>query len=68
MHGQPYFASGRGEENFFGDERGRAGEKTSGQGGVTFKLGAFLGRGEAVLKFLGPGQPFSPGPGRGVHP
>ena len=51
------------------------GIKCLGRGGVTAKLGAFFGWGGAGQDILenfwgrgGPGQPFSPGSGRGVHP
>ena len=72
--GQPFFASWRGgaEEKNFG--LGQA-VKSSERGRVTVKLEAFSGWGGAgrgsLEKFqdrAGPGQPFSLGPGWGVHP
>ena len=53
------------EENNFRVGRGGAGRNSSGR--VTVKLGAFLGLGsfENFRGGGGPGQPFSPGPGRG---
>ena len=55
MHGQPYFASGRGraEEKYLG--LGGAGAKSSGRGKVTVKLGAFSGA-SAIFTGAGAGR------------
>ena len=74
MHGAAFFSFGVGrggaEEKKFGVGRGGAGRNSSGR--VTVKLGAFSGWGRAGRGSFenfrgrgGPGQPFSPGPGRG---
>ena len=49
MHGEPFFASGWGgaEAENFGVGRGVQGVKSWGRGGVTVKLRAFSGRGDA---------------------
>ena len=70
--GSLFLLRGRAEEKNFG--LGQA-VKSSERGRVTVKLKAFSGWGGegrgSLEKFrdrAGPGQPFSPGPGWGVHP
>ena len=54
MHGAALFCFGAGRDRrkFFGVGQARAVVKSSGRGGATVKLGAFLGRGRAVLKIF----------------
>ena len=71
MHRAPFFASGpgRAEKKNSGWGRAGMGVKSTGRGSLIQGIfGAGQGSFENFRGRGGPGQPFPPGPGRGVHP